>query len=86
MGVEAEAEVRLAVPVFEVVARVVAGVGEVGDLVLRDAGGFKAGAGELVEVGGIVVGGEGGGAVASAGGEGFAAEAGVFVELEQVDA
>ena len=86
VGVEAEAEVGLAVPVLEVVAGAVAVAGEVRDLVLGDAGGVEAGAGELVEVGGFVVRGEVGGAVAGAGGEGFATEAGVFVELEEVDA
>lgn len=86
VGVEAEAEVGLTVPVLEVVAGAVARAGKVRDLVLGDARGFEAGAGELVEGGGFVVGRERGDAVTEAGGEGFAAETGVFVDFEEIEA
>lgn len=82
VGVEAEAKVGVAMPVFEVVAGLVALLwlralielraliklralpGEVGDFVLGEAGGGEGFAGGLVEVGGLVVGGDGCGRVA----------------------
>ena len=86
MGVETEAKIGVATPVLEVVGGGEAGSGEVGDLDLGDAGGSEQAAGELVEGGGVVVGGDVGCAVAGAGGEDLAAEAGLVVDLEHVDA
>ena len=86
VGVEAEAEVGGAVPVLEVVARLMRGACEVGDLVLREAVLREPVAGGFVELGGEVVGGGGVGVEALAAGEDFAAKAGVFVDLEHVDA
>ena len=70
----------MAEPVLEVVAGWMACAGEVRDLVLGDSGGVEAVAGELVEVGRLVVRGDGGGSVTGAVRENFGAEAGVFVD------
>ena len=59
MGVEAEAEIGLASPVLEVVERFGTGTREVGDFILREAGGFQALAcGEIETGGGFFVGNE----------------------------
>ena len=86
VGVEAKAEVGMTAPVLEVVPGVVAGAGEVRDLVLGEAGGVEEVGGDGVKVGCLVVGGEVWGAVAGAGGERFPAQAGVDVDFEEVDA
>ena len=86
VGVETEAEVGIALPVLKVVARRVRRGCEVGDFVLREAVLREVRAGGLVELGGEFVGGNAVGVEALAAGEDFAAEAGVFVNLEHVDA
>ena len=75
MGVETEAEVRLAVPVLQVVSRLLAGAGEVGDFVLRETAAGERGDRVLVEVRREVVVGYGGRAEAAAVVEHLAAEA-----------
>ena len=86
VGVETEAEVGIALPVLAVVARLVRRGREVGDFVLREAVLREVRAGGLVELGGEFVGGNAVGVEALAAGEDFAAEAGVFVDFEHVDA
>ena len=86
VGIDAEAVVGEALPITQVVARLVAGAGEVGDFILRDAGGVEALGGSLVECDGEGLVGDMVGVVAGATGDEFASQAGVGVHLQHVDA
>ena len=76
----------MAAPVFEVVAGLLPGAGEVGDFVLVEAVGGEEVAGLLIPVGGLVFAGKGRSAVAGAVGEDFPAEVRVLIYFEEVDA
>jgi len=84
--IESEAEVGTVLPVAEIVARLVARSGEVGDLVLGQARGGEGFDGELVHAGDGVVVGNYGCVVTGAAGEEFPAEPGFVVNFEHVDA
>lgn len=85
MRVGTEADVGLACPVLEVVARFEAGAREVGDFVARDADAGEAFDGGFVEVGDGVVGGYVAGSVALAEGKDFGSEAAIVIDFEHVD-
>ena len=85
MRVGAESEIGLQQPIFQVVPRLHAGPGEIRNLVARDAHLRQTLDGDLVEVGGQLVGRGVGRAVAHAAQAQFAAQAAVVIHFQHVD-
>src|SRR5579862_7933310 len=86
MGVDSEAEVGLARPVLQVVARLRSAAREIGDFILRNSGGGKVLAGALVKLRGEFFIGNKVSVVTCAPCDQVAAQSGVIVDLEHVDA
>src|SRR5579859_4092627 len=85
MSASAEAKIKFAAPVFQIVARGKAGLGPVGNFVVLVAGSGKEFSREVVGVCHLLIAGNGGCAVLRAERDEFPAEAAAFIDFEQID-
>src|SRR6266581_2984632 len=85
MRAGAEAEIRFAAPIFEIVPRTKARQRPIGDFVVVVAGAVQAFAREFVGFRHGIVTGNGRGGIARSAGEQFAAETAAFVDLEEIN-
>ena len=85
MRIRAEAEVRLAPPVFQIVARFEARPREIRNLVARDARPRQAVDRDFIKVRNLIIGGNVGRAVALAERHDFRTQPAVFIHFEHVD-
>ncbi len=86
MGIQSETEIRMATPVLQVVTRLASGAGKVRDLILPQSIPLQKRNCALVEIRGQLFARHRAGVIAEAARQQFAAEAGILINFQHVDA